>query len=343
MNDLIEFEPYGVFTRIDRKQQSFLDSTSIINFLKDNGKDLTELDLFIEYYDRDFDGVLNLEEYLTFIFPQHYFIRTVSAQKKTYKIPTDEYLTDELENILADIILNEASLFNHINQVKLEMFNQKTPDLISMFLILDSDRDGEISFTDLDVFCRKRGLVLFEEQINSLISVYDEDLNKSWNWNEFLFMILPSKMTYEYNIDYLRDLEVQYERIYGVKCNNNYHYDYDEVGVTVNPEKTKNHHRSGSGNYNESCEVTRDTIFFRDSFINDIYYLIQNEKKIEDIKMKLAYDPSFTLKGLFKHFDTKTSDCISQSAFIKGLEEFNVFDYNRVRLIFENYKVNKLK
>jgi hypothetical protein len=140
-------------------------------------------------------------------------------------------------------------------------------------------------------------------------------------------MILPSRLTYDYNVDYLRELENQYFKIYETKLNN----EYLEQSI------------SKPVNNNESCDVTRDTICFKDTFVSDIYSLIQNEKNSETIKIKLAYDPSFTLIGLFKHFDKWTSDYISYGDMIAGLKHFNIFDDDRIRLIFNYFKVNKLK
>jgi hypothetical protein len=64
INDMIEFEPYAVFTRIDRAERGCIDSRDILMFLKDNGVFEKEKNfkLFMEYYDRDFDSVLNFQE-----------------------------------------------------------------------------------------------------------------------------------------------------------------------------------------------------------------------------------------------------------------------------------------
>ena len=64
INDKIEFEPYAVFTRIDRKDWGYLDINDIRSFILENGGNEDSLDLLIEYYDRNFDDRLNYGEYL---------------------------------------------------------------------------------------------------------------------------------------------------------------------------------------------------------------------------------------------------------------------------------------
>ena len=63
INDKIEFEPYAVFTRIDRKNWGYIDINDIRGFIQENGGKEDNLDLLIEYYDRNFDGRLNYGEY----------------------------------------------------------------------------------------------------------------------------------------------------------------------------------------------------------------------------------------------------------------------------------------
>ena len=41
----------------------------------------------------------------------------------------------------------------------------------------------------LDNFLRKRLVVLYREEISSLVSIYDEDFDGKLSWNEFLFLL----------------------------------------------------------------------------------------------------------------------------------------------------------
>lgn len=87
-------------------------------------------------------------------------------------------------------------------------------NLLELFLSLDNNRDSYICAEDIDIFLRNKQIVLYQEEIMHLLYLYDEDMNKKWNWNEFLFMILPSNTTYNYDFGELRELENEYIKIY---------------------------------------------------------------------------------------------------------------------------------
>jgi Ca2+-binding EF-hand superfamily protein len=217
INDMIEFEPYAVFTRIDRGERGCIDSRDLLMFLKENGINEKShfFKLLISYYDRDFDTVLDYQEFLSLILPNMNFLRSLSSQKVTFKIPFNEYLTKKLERQVSGLLYNQAKMFNYINIKKLDFFHNK-PDLLELFRWLDLDGDGVISFSDLDVFFRNHNLVLYEEEMLALIRLYDEDLDGLWNWNEFLFMILPFRETFHYDTNKLKRLDDRYNNMYRV-------------------------------------------------------------------------------------------------------------------------------
>ena len=150
---------------------------------------------------------------MNFILPYHNFLRSLTSQKKTLKIPPNEYLTDDLEKLVTELFMLEAYMFNIINLNKLNIFENKH-DIISIYQNLDSNKDGVICFGDIDLILRKYELIFLEEEVNYLVRLFDEDLSNDWNWNEFLFMILPSRLTYEYDIDYLKNLEFKYNSLF---------------------------------------------------------------------------------------------------------------------------------
>ena len=95
LNDHYTFEPYALFSRIDRDDKKFITKEDLIAFLADNNITIdinrSTVDLFIEYYDRDFDSKLNFTEFLNFVLNKdNNLIRSISTQRETYKLSNDE-------------------------------------------------------------------------------------------------------------------------------------------------------------------------------------------------------------------------------------------------------------
>ena len=90
-------EPYAIFSRLDREDKGFLVKEDFIRFLKENGVIIDPqrktIDLFIEYYDKNFDEKLNFTEFLNFVLNKNQNLtRSITSQRETYKICCDEYL-----------------------------------------------------------------------------------------------------------------------------------------------------------------------------------------------------------------------------------------------------------
>ena len=92
---------------------------------------------------------------------------------------------------------------------------------------MDIDKDGLISCDDISIFLQERKIKIYDEEFISFISIYDEDLDGMFNWNEFLFFILPSPINYEYDLLELKQLEGKYMEYYQKKNNNNSNNNYN--------------------------------------------------------------------------------------------------------------------
>ena len=228
LNNHYTFEPYALFSRIDRDNKKYINRPDLIAFLLDNNihinPERSTVDLFIEYYDRDFDEKLNFTEFLNFILNKdNNLIRSVSTQRETYKLCNDEYLEKELEDLTSQVLMSEFYLFEYANVKKMEIFHGKEKvNLLELFIEMDTDRNGFISSEDIEVFLMKRKIKICNEEIMAFIALFDEDLDGELNWNEFLFMILPSPQNYDYDLEELKILECKYKEYYDDVKNNNY-------------------------------------------------------------------------------------------------------------------------
>ena len=268
-------EPYAIFSRLDREDKGYLIKEDFIRFLKDNKVNIEPqrktIDLFIEYYDKNFDEKLDFTEFLNFILNKSQNLcRSITSQRDTYKIACNEYLDKSLENLLVQCLMNDFYLFEYIDTKKIEIFMNLDPKekncnedtkLIDLFIDLDQDKDGLISCEDLYEFASKRKIKICNEELQNFIGLFDEDTDGFLDWNEFIFMILPSSLSFEYNLDSLKKQEENYNQFYyQSKCccnnnsiintiNNNFGFNYNE-----NKENMCNNYYSENYNsINNTC------------------------------------------------------------------------------------------
>ena len=222
-------EPYAIFSRIDREDKGFLIKEDFIRFLNENNVNIDTqrktIDLFIEYYDKNFDEKLDFTEFLNFILNKEQNLsRSISSQRETYKIACDEYLEKDLENLIVQALMSDFYLFEYADMKKIEIFlnleeekigniNEDTK-LIDLFIKIDGDKDGLISCEDLYDFISKRKIKICQNELQNFIGIFDEDMDGFLDWNEFLFMILPSSSSFEYDLDSLKSQEEKYSEYY---------------------------------------------------------------------------------------------------------------------------------
>ena len=293
MNSHERCEPYAIFSRLDREDKGFLIKEDFIRFLKDNGVIIEPqrktIDLFIEYYDKNFDEKLDFTEFLNFILNKNQNLsRSITSQRETYKISCDEYLDKNLENLITKSLLSDFYLFEYSDTKKLEIFmnleeNDKKLNedikLINLFIELDEDKDGLISCEDLSEFASKRKIKICNEELQDFIGLFDEDIDGFLDWNEFLFMILPSSLNFEYNLDSLKKQEEIYNQYYyqSKNCNGNVCCYNDNFNYNLNGKNNiifNDNKENQNNQINPLCQCHNDNnkyYYSCDNTLNDIY------------------------------------------------------------------------
>ena len=349
LNDHYTFEPYALFSRIDRDDKKFITKEDLIAFLADNNITIdinrSTVDLFIEYYDRDFDSKLNFTEFLNFVLNKdNNLIRSISTQRETYKLSNDEYLQKDLEELTCQVLLSEFYLFEYSNVKKMEIFSQKgSVDLLNLFIEMDTDKNGYISCEDIETFLSKRKIKICTDELQAFISLFDEDLDGELNWNEYLFMILPSPTNYEYNLDELKMLEGKYTEYYNNRKN-------EQPMVTsqqLQPQISQSNNASQTYYFNskntnadmhQTSTVNVNTGDFS-SLSSLLYQIIDFENQIDNMRMKLLSNQNFNLTSMFNYFDRYNNQYISFMDFSDALESFDIISKNSI-LLFSKYDIN---
>ena len=293
-------EPYAIFSRIDREDKGFLIKEDFIRFLNENNVHIDThrktIDLFIEYYDRNFDEKLDFTEFLNFILNKEQNLsRSISSQRETYKIACDEYLEKDLENLIVQVLISDFYLFEYSDIKKIEIFlnldkninenekyknnNNNDTKLIDLFIKMDYDKDGLISCEDLYDFISKRKIKICQNELQNFIGLFDEDMDGFLDWNEFLFMILPSSSSFEYDLNSLQKQEEIYNQFYYrkndiLKIDNNIFN--DNINYKINNENMLNNYNKNNIDkfekiniINSKKDINGNQFYF--DYKNDIY------------------------------------------------------------------------
>ena len=339
LNDHYTFEPYALFSRIDRDDKKFITKEDLIAFLADNNITIdinrSTVDLFIEYYDRDFDSKLNFTEFLNFVLNKdNNLIRSISTQRETYKLSNDEYLQKDLEELTCQVLLSEFYLFEYSNVKKMEIFSQKgSVDLLNLFIEMDTDKNGYISCEDIETFLSKRKIKICTDELQAFISLFDEDLDGELNWNEYLFMILPSPTNYEYNLDELKMLEGKYTEYYNNRKNEHIKENVNQMNQSTSQTYYFNSHNSNTVNVNANTTQSFS------SLASLLYQIIDFENQIDNMRIKLLSNENFNLTAMFNYFDRYNNQYISFMDFSDALESFDIISKNSI-LLFSRYDIN---
>ena len=383
-------EPYAIFSRIDREDKGYLIKEDFIRFLNENNVNIDiqrkTIDLFIEYYDKNFDEKLDFTEFLNFILNKEQNLsRSISSQRETYKIACDEYLEKDLENLIVQALMSDFYLFEYSDMKKIEIFLNLEEDkeeifcknknicnedtkLIDLFIQLDCDKDGLISCEDLYDFVSKRKIKICQNELQNFIGLFDEDMDGFLDWNEFLFMILPSSSSFEYDLDSLKKCEYNDDNKYDDLNisnpkrdinGNQYYFDYNNNDIPKCQNINTNINNKESYCFND-IEIKNNTNNFNNNTINNnnyyskknytseidynqfselcriLYQIIDSEKNIEYLKNQLFSNNNFNLNKLFNYFDKYQNGYISLIDFQEGLEAFDINNKNSL-LLFSNF------
>lgn len=311
INDRADFEPYALFSRIDRQRKGSIEYEDLVNFLKDSDISVTPQDqkamnLFYDYYDKDKDQKLNYKEFLNFILNNnHPLLRSMTTQKETFRLERDEFFDKKLEEMCTKLVLKELEIWLYAEQKKLEIVSDAL-NMFDLFVDLDINGDGFICVEDIDVFLRYRQVVISKEEISTLITLYDEDKDTKLNWDEFLVMILPSQRSFELDRNLFSNYKNEYNKTYPniKKASDDLQYD------------------SKCSNF---LSETKDFTYQEDDRNSDnrdnLYRITLN---IEEIRRELALNSNFDLISAFKYFDRSNKDYVSVEDFIEVLHEFDV-------------------
>ena len=234
---------------------------------------------------------------------------------------------------------------------------------LELFIKLDSNQDAFIDIEDIDMFLRKRNIVLFQEEILTLLLKYDTDNDKKLDFNEFLRFILPSSYTKITDQTVIEEAKKKYQSLYYIQlkreqeANNVYTISSSPERKTIKtntdnkfPNVSPNHYLNEStkdktllssylptkfSNHNSEYILTnvsnnhninqnvKDTNI--EKLVNELYTQIKIDKELEKIKQELTFIDEFNLISIFKHFDKSNADLLSYEDLIWGMNSLGFY------------------
>lgn len=182
MTNNYDFDPYQIFYFLDVEKKNIIDSIDIINYLTYKQFYINDIEaqLLILFYDQNFDGVLNYNEFKNLIISENTLNKKPSAKNGLGKISRD--IDASLFNILQNevrLVRNCLSLIeelktrndfnihsiyhllrgnNCIKEENIKDFLSKKDvifsdgDLVSIMKRLDLNKDGKIDLNELHAF-----------------------------------------------------------------------------------------------------------------------------------------------------------------------------------------------
>jgi Ca2+-binding EF-hand superfamily protein len=358
----LNFEPYECFTRLDRSSKGYIDKDDIIRFLKENNyifphTEYKNLNLFFEFYDKNSDGKILFREFLIFILNKRQpHLRAESTQRETKKLEIQQFMSCHLETQIKRLILKEITMLEWANKKKISIFLEKI-DLLDLFLFLDKNKDGYLCAEDIRIFFEKYEIYTSFEDVQSLIALYDQDGDNKLDWNEFLILIMPSKLTFDYDYLLLKEFEKEYTNIYFInekkledlnlnsKCEVSQDKPSMKMEGNIDFFREKDYCSNTIGkqdlnyDYSETREITCDfyienkTDYNKNNnydqwvrnFFLELFEIVQMDKEIKNLKYILYEKYSYDIWKIFKIFEINKFDYYDYQRLKYGFEYFDLF------------------
>ena len=187
--ELLDFEPFAAFCRIDRAHKGYLTPLDIKEFLADNNIGYSEkaCAAYVRRYSGREGEYVSYPEFLKSVLPmENPRLRTKVSQRPNYKVASDELLPGEVEYALAKVLDREISLYLNTDYQKFTIATTQDYSPLEAFAVIDRFNSGRIDFDNLKSFFRSLALCPLDEEIIAVLRRIDKDDDGVVKYNEFL-------------------------------------------------------------------------------------------------------------------------------------------------------------
>jgi Ca2+-binding EF-hand superfamily protein len=182
---LYDFNPKNAFQRIDRYRNYSLDVFEIKDFLRDQGKFVSnsEVDLLIRSHSSG--SKLGSREFEAMVLPQtdrnmadHTFSR-----RETY-VGRNDFLSRDVESVLSDLLYNEIQGLRRLEDDKARLRRRYDFSSYASFDTVDKFRSGSITQGDMIDFVKRAGGWATYQDADSIYRRLDSNKNGRLSYSE---------------------------------------------------------------------------------------------------------------------------------------------------------------
>ncbi len=309
LNENFDFEPYMIFTYLDRENKNKITIDDIIYYL--NLKNIyvskEEANKIISFYDEDKDNQLSYMEFIYLIQSSKHIIN-VNGNLYNKKVYENKKISQNVEYSFIQLLDKELSLVRRIFSLINEIKSQGDYDIEKLFNLMKIYTN--ITAEGIDKFFTEILQKPINRQSNFIRNIIKRiDINNDGriDLNEFKNFFNTYKTT---NIEELN-----------LKKDNN--INNNNLILNMN-------------NQNDVSDFVFDNKF--NDFITE---LMSIEEKIENAKIDLALRHDFNIENIFRFFDFDNKGYITINDFERGFNKLSLYPNPlEIKVVFNKYDSN---
>ena len=309
LNENFDFEPYMIFTYLDRENKNKITIDDIIYYL--NLKNIyvskEEANKIISFYDEDKDNQLSYMEFIYLIQSSKHIIN-VNGNLYNRKVYENKKISQNVEYSFIQLLDKELSLVRRIFSLINEIKSQGDYDIEKLFNLMKIYTN--ITAEGIDRF--------FTE-------ILQKPINRQSNFIRNIIKRI------DINNDGRIDLN-EFKNFFNTYKTSN----IEELNLKKDNNINNNNLILNMNNQNDVSDFVFDNKF--NDFITE---LMSIEEKIENAKIDLALRHDFNIENIFRFFDFDNKGYITINDFERGFNKLSLYPNPlEIKVVFNKYDSN---
>lgn len=374
LTDSRDFDFNIIFKRfeMDSNIKDKITPELILQFLRKNSIfcDIEKIKMFISFYDRDNDGSLNFNEFKNFLISSQ--DKAMRASLTSTNLSTQQWHTLKNYNIpinishtLIKLFIEEIQLANKILELQKNLCSSLTYNAWNLYSLIDRDNKDSIYLHNLEDFLNDLASGNFSRShLEALFYRMDISKDDRISFNEFQVFFTYrnySKITSLENEEYFgfnieqNSMKAHSKKSSLVSDENQSQLSFSRSPLNQSMTKSMNvdepllirsinysnpKNQAADRNYPSQTSVLASPYYKRfnsleeEMLINFFKTLVDYEREIEEIRIKLAKHVDFNLCELYQIFLTQDDDVSGEDSVIAEKEKFKYLkNYHMVELL----------